>query len=215
MKQKDFLDPSGHLQIYKVYEDGTEEQVFSDPNTITSGMGVGLGLLYAGSGADDITNFQIRYFQLGVGGDTIIDTYGVSETTLVSALAQENQADPSEPTQRWKDYQTNSAANLPLSEHQLMESNGASKLDSKNNPLWFFGVISDNSIKRVDLNSVTYILWVDRNSCNNIILNEVGLFMKNPLGETIKRSQLVAYRPFANIYKTGDFSLVFKWTLNF
>ena len=85
MKQKDFLDPSGHLEIYKVYEDGTEEQVFSDPNTITSGMGVGLGLLYAGSGADDITNFQIRYFQLGVGGDTIIDTYGVSETTLVSA----------------------------------------------------------------------------------------------------------------------------------
>ena len=208
MKQKDFLDPSGHLEIYKVYEDGTEENVFSDPNTITSGMGVGLGLLYAGSGADDITNFQIRYFQLGTSGDSRISTYGVSETLLASALGQKNNA---------ADYQTNAASNLPLSNHELMDWHGAARNTSEGagNIEWWFGEISDNSIKRVDLNSVTYILWVDRNSCNDIILNEVGLFMKNPLGETIKRSQLVAYRPFANIYKTGDFSLVFKWTLNF
>ena len=40
MNQKETLDVSGHLEIYKVYEDGTEEQVFNDKNTITSGMGV-------------------------------------------------------------------------------------------------------------------------------------------------------------------------------
>ena len=60
MKNEDNISVSGHLEIYKIYEDGREEQVFGDHNTITSGMGVGLGLLYAGSGADDITNFQIR-----------------------------------------------------------------------------------------------------------------------------------------------------------
>ena len=214
MKQNDFLDASGHLEIYKIYEDGNEEQVFSDPNTITSGMGVGLGLLYAGSGANDITDFQIRYFQLGVSGDSRISTnawadhqYSVSETILASALGQVADA---------ADYQSDANSHLPLSKHELMDWNGGAALESPGgDTTWWFGVISDNSIKRVDLNSVTYILYVDRNSCNSRTLNEVGLFMSNPLGESTKRSPLVAYRPFTNIDKTDDFSLVFKWTLNF
>ena len=206
MKQQDILNVSGHLEIYKIYEDGKEEQVFNDHNVITSGMGVGLGLLYAGSGAADITNFQIRYFQVGVSGDTKISSYGVSETSLVSALGQ---------VAGKTDYNTVGDSVLPLVYHELMNWNGTTKLDSQGGDSWYFGVISDNSIKRVDLNSVTYILYIDRNSCNTITLNEVGLFMQNPLGSATKRSQLCAYRPFTNIAKTNDFALVFKWTLNF
>jgi len=206
MKQADVLDPSGHLEIYKVYEDGTEECVFDDHNVITSGMGVGLGLLYAGSGAADITNFQIRYFQIGVSGESKVSNYGVSETSLVSALGQVNST---------TDYNTLGDSSLPLDIHRLMNWNGASLLNSEGDNTWVFGVISDNSIKRVDLNSVTYILYVDRNTCNSLTVNEVGLFMENPLGTSPKRSQLVAYRPFVNIAKTDDFAFVFKWTLNF
>ena len=211
MKQNENIDVSGHLEIYKVYEDGTQEQVFNDHNVITSGMGVGLGLLYAGSGADDITNFQIRYFQLGVSGDTKLDSYSVSESLLASALGQIGGTD---------EYKTDAASPFPVSEHQLMGWNGAAVNNSQGAAnAWVFGVISDNSIKRVDLNSVTYILYVDRTSCNDHIINEVGLFMKNPLGYStelaLDRSPLVAYRPFTNIAKTSDFSLVFKWTLNF
>ena len=206
MKQKDILNASGHLEIYKIYEDGREEQVFNDHNVITSGMGVGLGLLYAGSGAADITNFQIRYFQLGVSGDTKISSYGVSEVHLASALGQVDGK---------TDYTTVGESQLPVVTHELMNWDGTKKLDSQGGDSWYFGIVSDNSIKRVDLNSVTYILYVDRNSCNTITLNEVGLFMKNPLGSDPKRSQLCAYRPFSNIAKTDDFALVFKWTLNF
>tara|TARA_R110002074_G_scaffold12449_9_gene45647 strand:+ start:1955 stop:2584 length:630 start_codon:yes stop_codon:yes gene_type:complete len=209
MKQQETLDVSGHLEIYKVYSDGEEEQVFSDKNTITSGMGVGLGLLYAGSGAADITNFQIRYFQLGTEGDTKINSYGVSETSLVSALGQVGGA---------TDYQTVPQTNLPLSYHQLMDWNGELKQTVPGgDSLWYFGVISDNSIKRVDLNSITYILYIEKDACNDLPapINEIGLFMQNPLGREIKRSQLCAYRPFMNIAKTDDFALVFKWTLNF
>tara|TARA_R110000824_G_scaffold160004_8_gene334655 strand:+ start:1084 stop:1713 length:630 start_codon:yes stop_codon:yes gene_type:complete len=209
MKHNENIDVSGHLKIYKVYKDGTEEEVFDDHNIITSGMGVGLGLLYSGfSGAADITNFQIRYFQLGVAGDTKIDSYGVSETLLASALGQVNGTD---------DYATDSESSLPLHIGQLMNWKGGLQLDSQGTASnWVYGVIADNSIKRVDLNSVTYILYVDRNSCNDQVLNEIGLFMKNPGGQTaFDRSGLVAYRPFNNITKTSDFSLVFKWTLNF
>ena len=210
MKQQDFLDPSGHLEIYKVYEDGSEDKVFSDPNTITSGMGVGLGLLYAGSGASNITDFQIRYFQLGVSGDTLLSTYGVSETMLASALGQENGI---------SDYRSNAESALPIVQHQLMAWDGNFKGNALGGTLWYFGLISDNSIKRVDLNSVTYILYIDRNSCNDVQINEIGLFMSNPLAILIsgqaRRSPLVAYRTFNNIKKTNQFSLVFKWKLSF
>ena len=203
MRNNESFDPSGHLEIYKIYNDGTEELVFEEANTITSGMGVGLGLLYAGSGATDITNFQIRYFQLGTSGQSVIDNYGVSQFSLVSALGQVNK----------NDYGTDSP--LPLYPHELMNYDGDRKSDSAGSFTWLFPLVSDNAIKRVDLNSVTYILYIDRNSGNDQILNEVGLFMKNPLGRTVERSNLVAYRPFVNISKTSDFSLLFKWTLNF
>jgi hypothetical protein len=208
MKNADIIDVSGHLEIYKVYESGEEELFFDEANTITSGMGVGLGLLYAGSGATSVDNFQVRYFQLGVGGDDKISTYGVSETFLASALGQQNGT---------TDYNTNSDSNVPVETHQLMDWNGAAKTNSDGTTTWVFPLISDNAIKRVDLNSVTYILYIDRNSCNDLTepLNEVGLFMKNPLGNATYRSNLVAYRPFTNITKTDDFSLIFKWTLNF
>ena len=206
MKQKDQIDITGHLQIVKVYSDGTEEVAFDDHNVITSGMGAGLGLLYAGSGAADITNFQVRYFQLGVAGDTVINSYGPDQITLVSALGQVNGA---------SDYQTDARSSIPIFEHELSDWNGDPASEDPADTDWQFGFISDNAIKRVDLNSVTYILYVDQFSCNDHTLNEVGLFMKNPQGLDPYRSTLVAYRPFTDITKTDDFSLVFKWTLNF
>ena len=47
-------------------------------------------------------------------------------------------------------------------------------------------------------------------------INEIGLLMKNPTGNAgTNRSLLTAYRTFSNIRKTNDFSLIFRWTLNF
>lgn len=210
MKNNDILNVSGHLEICKIYADGREETVFDDANTITSGMGVGLGLLYAGSGAADITDFQIRYFQIGVSGDTKINDYGVSEVSLVSALGQ---------VAGGIDYQSAANTYIPIDTHEHMDWDGTPKatVGGAFGNTWAFPTISDNSIKRVDLNSVTYILYVDREACNDLEtpLNEVGLFMQNPLGLSTRRSQLCAYRPFTNITKTSDFALIFKWTLNF
>ena len=40
--------------------------------------------------------------------------------------------------------------------------------------------------------------------------------MKNPVGSADPNvSLLVAYRSFSNIVKTNDFSLIFRWTINF
>ena len=208
MRNKDSAEITGHLEIWKVFESGEERLVFDEDNTITSGMGVGLGMLYAGSGAADITNFQIRYFQLGVAGDTKLTSYGVQEVVLASALGQVGGVD---------DYYGEGSP-LIIERHRLMDWDGNSAVDSQGRTdRWSFGTIPDNAIKRVDTNSVTYIIYIDRNTANDLSepLNEVGLFMKNPIGGVISKSNLVAYRPFTDITKTSDFSLVFKWTLSF
>lgn len=60
----------GHLEIVKVFNDGREDVVFNDHNTIVSGMGVGLSFLFTLSGSLKITDYQIDRFQLGVSGQT-------------------------------------------------------------------------------------------------------------------------------------------------
>tara|TARA_R110000824_G_scaffold40353_7_gene121114 strand:- start:1320 stop:1937 length:618 start_codon:yes stop_codon:yes gene_type:complete len=205
MRNNENFDPSGHLEIYKIFEDGKEECVFDEANTITSGMGVGLGLLYAGSGSQVMTDFQIRYMQLGTSGQDVVDTYGVSQYSLVSAFGQ---------VYGIADYGINST--IPHVSGALMGPDGGQlQKTGGQTDKWIKLVISDNAIKRVDLNSVTYILYADRNTCNDQIVNEIGLFMENPFAVDPKRSNMVAYRPFINISKTSDFSLLFKWTLNF
>ena len=87
----------------------------------------------------------------------------------------------------------------------------------------FFALIPANKITRIGDSSVRYTLVVDEEACNGLVgvgeeelnLNEVGLFMKNPKGSSTNASLLTAYRTFSNIYKTSDFSLIFRWTLNF
>ena len=64
---------SGHLQIAKVYSDGTEELVFDDHNVIVSGMGVGLSYLFTAGGSDNLLDFQIDRFQVGVSGGTALE----------------------------------------------------------------------------------------------------------------------------------------------
>ena len=74
------LQPKGHLEIIKIYDDGTEEIHFTEHNMIVSGMGVGLSHFYAGSGGSQISDFQILNFQIGTGGD--LTEYGTSSFKL-------------------------------------------------------------------------------------------------------------------------------------
>ena len=192
MKQNDVLDVSGHLQIIKVYKDGTEEKVYDDHNVITSGMGVGLSMLFAGQGSS-IADFQIRYFQVGSGAPT---SYDYTQNKL------------EKPIDNVSYY-----GEALLSTHKRMLSNG----EGSSNEI--FAYIPGNAIKKSSPTSVTYILYLTEEAIIPWPIDEVGLFMNNPLSTIItlgeKRSPLVAYRTFNAITKTGEYSLVFKWKLSF
>ena len=75
---------------------------------------------------------------------------------------------------------------------------------------------------KIDERSVRYTIFIDEDSCNNISrnsnlmnLNEIALWVKNPLGRPNDASVMAAYRYFSNIRKTSDFGLVFRWTITF
>lgn len=197
---KEKYTPTGHLTIHKIYSDGTEEMVFDDHNIIVSGMGVGLSLLFSLSGSTNVTNYQIDRFQLGLSGHASLET---STTYTLSS-----------PLSSILEYTGSNGDLNVVSAHQIR--NG-----SVNTGPYYFSKIPFNKVTRIDDSSVRYTIVVDQDSCNNLTrsgadapLNEIGIFMKNPLGSAVDASILVAYRKFSNIVKTSDFGLVYRWTIS-
>tara|TARA_R110000737_G_scaffold352057_2_gene396379 strand:+ start:769 stop:1350 length:582 start_codon:yes stop_codon:yes gene_type:complete len=186
------LGITGHLVISKRDKStGNEEVIFDDHNVIVSGMGVGLSYLFTGSGSNSIVDYQIDRFQLGTSGDAVLE---VSSTYQLSSNLT------------FDEY--GSEANSYIKESEQLV-NGAVATNA-------FALVPASKVTRVDDTSVRYTLVVDEEMANvSDELNEVGLFMKNPTGQTDDRSILVAYRSFSDILKTTDFSLIFRWSINF
>ena len=193
----------GHLQIERVWKDPSKENeiLFDDHNVITSGMGVGLSMLFTLSGSDNITDYQFDRFQVGVSGGALNE---VSSTFQLSG-----------PLSAVDEYESDATRLLVVEGDQL--ANG-SIINSQ-----AFGMIPFKNVTRINDTSVRYTIVLDDEACNGINrpgvnnddLNEIGLFMKNPAGHQDTQSILCAYRAFSNITKTNEFSLVFRWTLNF
>jgi len=189
---------NGHLTIIRQWNDGEEEVLLDDSNIIVSGMGVGLSYLFTGSGSDSIIDYQIERFQVGVSGPPAGGV--VSSIFELSGPLGDEYGDGS---------------NLFTSEETQIT--GASLTPNRT-----FARIPANKITRIGESSVRYTIVLDEEACNNLTrngqdasLNEIGMFMKNPTGSSDDRSILVCYRTFSDIRKTNDFSLIFRWTLNF
>ena len=181
----------GHLEVIKMFSDGTEEVHFSDKNVITSGMGHTLLKAFSTSGAGTIEDFQIKYFQLGTSGHSAIQ---VSSTGNLSASLASG------------DY-GGASAGFEISIHDL--SSGTAAADQA------FGIIPFPYIKKLSPTRVMYQIWVDENTCNGETLNEVGLFSKNPDSEATDGSYLCAYRYFTSLAKQDSFSVLLRWTIEF
>ena len=194
------LDVRGHLTISKVSKSGAEEIIFDDHNVIVSGMGVALAHMFALSGSDSILDYQIDRFQVGVSGLPANET--TSRNQLVGPLSSFNE------------YGFDNNLVIASAHHIINNSVVANQR--------IYCLIPQQNITRIDSNTVRYTLVLDEFAANNLVrnsvetpLSEIGLFIKNPKGQEPDASILVAYRTFSDIYKTEDFSLVFRWSINF
>tara|TARA_R100001509_G_scaffold137250_1_gene91203 strand:- start:2266 stop:2877 length:612 start_codon:yes stop_codon:yes gene_type:complete len=194
------INIKGHLTIHKV-ANGEEELVYDEDNVITSGFGYSLSHLFGLAGGTDITDYQIDRFQLGVSGGPAVQ---VSSTFELSG-----------PLSSVAEYTTNGDSNLNALESKQYKN--------ATSPNAIFAKIPFTKVTRIDSRTVRYTIFIDEDSCNNLArvadevsLNEIALFVKNPTGNTVNDvSVMAAYRYFSNIRKTNQFGLVFRWTITF
>jgi hypothetical protein len=193
------LGINGHLTISKRYTDGQEEVVFDDHNIIVSGMGVGLTYMFTGSGSNSVLDYQIDRFQVGVSGPPT----GGATSAIYELSGSLTSVD------EW-----GAGSNLFIDVKDQLTNTTLTET--------YAALIPASKRTKIGEASVRYTLVVDEEACNGLErdsldanINEVGLLMKNPTGNADDRPILVAYRTFSNIYKTSDFSLIFRWTINF
>ena len=197
------LGITGHLSITRRWNTGQEEVLLDDHNVIVSGMGVGLSYLFTGSGSDSILDYQIDRFQVGVSGPH--EDYAANASSIYQLSAPLTTVD---------EYGTASKVYVNIGNQITNTSLTADQA---------FVLIPQNKVTRIDDSSVRYTLVLDEDACNDltgdfseeVYINEIGMLMKNPTGNAVDRSLLVCYRAFSNIRKTSDFSLIFRWTINF
>jgi hypothetical protein len=194
MKKETTYNPVGRLQIWKVFNDRDKDKelVWDEHNVITSGMGVGLSHLFSASGSTSIADYQIVNFQIGTGGD--FDNYGAYTFRLNSPLDASDYGNESSFVQE---------SLFPIENGELGTSGT-------------FGKIRFSNIHKINKTAVRFTIVLDSNTANiTEQLSEIGLFMRNPRGLVTPSPILVAYRPFVEISKTRDFSLIFIWTIQF
>ena len=195
------LGTKGHLTIHKI-ANGEEELLFDDKNVIVSGFGWALSHLYGKVGSSTAIDYQIDRFQLGVSGSL--------------ANQESSTYELSGPLSSTEEYTTNGDSNLYAVSADAFANGGINGTQS------VFAKIPFSKVTKIDERSVRYTIFIDEDSCNNISrnsnlmnLNEIALWVKNPLGRPNDASVMAAYRYFSNIRKTSDFGLVFRWTITF
>ena len=197
----DGLGTKGHLTIHKI-ANGEEELLFDDKNVIVSGFGWALAHLYGKAGSTTVTDYQIDRFQLGFSGSL--------------ANQESSTYELSGPLSSTEEYTTNGDSNLYAVSADAYANNLINGTQS------VFAKIPFSKVTKIDERSVRYTIFIDEDSCNNISrngnlmnLNEIALWVKNPVGRPNDASVMAAYRYFSNIRKTSDFGLVFRWTITF
>tara|TARA_R110002126_G_scaffold84465_17_gene205263 strand:- start:721 stop:1338 length:618 start_codon:yes stop_codon:yes gene_type:complete len=196
------LGIQGHLTIHKIAK-GEEELVYDDKNIIVSGFGWALAYLFSRQGSTSVTDFHLDRFQLGLSGNSSLQ---VSTTYELSG-----------PLSSVEEYTTNGDSNIFAVSADQFKSGVIPGTQS------VFGKIPFSKVTKIDDRSIRYTIFIDEDSCNSISrpgntdipLNEIGLFVKNPLGRAGDASVLAAYRYFSDIRKTSDFGLVFRWSITF
>ena len=188
----------GWLEIIKV-TNGEEEIVFSDKNVVCSGMGVTLASMFSATGVD-VSSYQINLFQLGSSGTSALQ---VSSTgRLGDAL---NSAE----------LGTNSLMSLDKKSGTIVSGTATHTSEA-------FLALPVGYVDRIDKRTARWNLHIDEATANGHEINEIGMLANNPAETDPLQTWLCAYRFFGDadnankgIWKSDQFSLIFRWTITF
>tara|TARA_R110000851_G_scaffold16895_2_gene54452 strand:+ start:2462 stop:3085 length:624 start_codon:yes stop_codon:yes gene_type:complete len=207
MRFDDTGTTTGHLEVYKIYKDGTEELHYSEKNVITSGMGLTLAYAFAAEPNADVSSFQANWMQIGTGASTV--AIRTNPTVQVSGRADLLSSVPR------IQYGSENTIGLTTSSMSYMTSSDTTSKSA-------FVRVPTAFVHRVSDRKVMWRLVLNDSACNipndavhGGALNEVAIFSNNPMEVNPPVLKMIAYRAFANIIKTNEFTLDFRWTIEF
>jgi len=186
-----YTEAKGHIEIHKVFKDGSRQLFYSDENVVCSGMGVTLAEVFSADIEDSIEDYLVSLFQIGNSGTGALQVS--SNGKLGNSLTI-------------GEYGT---GNLELVTQNISASGVVTTGEA-------FGVIPYAFVDKVADDKVRWRIIIDENAGNGLVLNEIGLFSKNPSQTSpTATSFLCAYRNFNDISKTNEFALDIRWTITF
>ena len=211
----------GHVTICKVYSDGTKEVVLDKGNMITGGLGYSLADLNTGAGSILPLDLTPYYFQVGTSSMGYDDSVAASSYFYQLSTPfdwEDYGADTDlDIVKRYRGFVASSldveAASPSYSEiifkSPQLSSTVFSGIDQ------YFSLVRHGMVTKVFMDSFEAEIILDENSANGKAITEMGLFAKNPKGFSQDSPLLLAYRSFAALDKTSDFSLVIHWSIGF
>lgn len=189
----------GHLKVYKIY-DTHNQLVIDKDNIVTTGFGYTLARMMTFFGSQDLDDYRIKYYQIGT--NTILHSDNPDFYNLSGQLAAESD---------WGDDTNANIQSINQLYNTQILTAGSSLITSSG----FFAKIPDNNVTHFAKNAIAIKLFVDKNTANGQTLKEIGIFSKNPDGETPDKACLVAYNTFEGLSKTIEFGLYFDWILHY
>lgn len=191
----------GLVEIYRV-DNGIESKIYQDSNIVTKGMGYALANLLTEQEDQEVSNFQIGYFQIGV-SSVGFEPYTASANfyELSSGLSKVQ-------------YGTNLD-----SEVKTLSSLGSTKFVT----LSSVSAISPSAFVSIDNSKLTkgistsnkYKLYLDKNMAIGVSATEFGLFIKNPdVNYKIDKPILAAYKKLNSpLVKSSENEFIIQWTI--
>lgn len=195
----------GKVEIYKDFGD-RQEKIGEYYNIVTRGMGITLAAFMMSGPRSTKNPYSIKYAQVGTG---VVD-YQAQPTTsetrfnffkLNSALSKASYG-------RNLRYRISTRNQLIASQ----EFTATSNLSYTTQQAVFLNIPESRVTIKQDV-GIKVTVVIDKNTANGNTLREVGLFSNNINTPENEQSVLVAYKQFAPIEKTNQFSLIFNWTI--
>jgi len=213
---------SGHVTIYKIYSNGTEEKVLDRANLVTAGLGSAFIDIQVGEGSIHSLDYAPHYFQIGTSDIGYTTPVRQASSTFYQLSAPLHWSGYGADTDLKIDkvYRGFNASVSPDVDsgntyHELLNTSASlasvifSGLDQ------YFASITEGYISKYFMDSFEAEIVLDENTANGIDISEVGLFAKNPKGFQEDSPLLMAYKNFTAVPKTKDFSIVIHWSIGF
>jgi hypothetical protein len=207
----------GHVTVCKIYKDGTQEIVLDKANMITAGLGSSFLDIQQGQGSTYPSDYGPAYFQLGTGTPTF---HAVATSSFIyQVCAPFDWEDYGEDTdlevnELYRGFNASTVDN-GVTYTELLETSAVLSSTIFSGTDQYFADITQGAVTKYFMDSFESQIVLDEKTANGKAITEVGLFAKNPKGLYQDSPLLIAYRSFAALNKTEEFSLVINWTIGF